>query len=226
MTVFHSGHLFHLSKLSSQPYRGQKTLITVNIFPTIFSGNFSNNFFSRRYFPTPTTSSGAQRGDLQLFSKHRSQKPIHAPPAHCFSPTTWIPHAGTWPTFWCRASPNRLVRRRLALLSLRQSSLNPASPFFWHFSLRGSSFSLQRQLPSLAETCVCLGKASSSSPVTFLLCLGPDIPGSSSIAVIQPPFRALFDPNVIQSQVKWIWRLKILFLHPSSLDLLLSHRKN
>ena len=39
-------------------------------------------------------------------------------------------------------------------------------------------------------------------------------------------FRALFDPNVIQSQVKWIWRLKILFLHPSSLDLLLSHRKN
>ncbi|RVW15230.1 Retrovirus-related Pol polyprotein from transposon RE1 [Vitis vinifera] len=37
-----------------------------------------------------------------------------------------------------------------------------------------------------------------SSP--FLLCLGPDIPSSSSTAVIQPPFRALFDPNVIQSQ--------------------------
>ncbi|RVW81347.1 Retrovirus-related Pol polyprotein from transposon RE2 [Vitis vinifera] len=70
-------------------------------------------------------------------------------------------------------------------------------------SLRGlllASFGLRRQLPSLAETYVCLGKASSSSPVTFLICLGPDIPGSSSTAVIRPPFRALFDPNVIQFQ--------------------------
>ena len=37
MTVFHSDHLFHLPKLSGQPYRGQKTLIIVNIFPAIFS---------------------------------------------------------------------------------------------------------------------------------------------------------------------------------------------
>ena len=51
-------------------------------------------------------------------------------------------HEGEWPTFWCRASTNKLVRRRLTLLSLCQSSLNPTSPFFWHFSLRGSSFSL------------------------------------------------------------------------------------
>ncbi|RVW98399.1 hypothetical protein CK203_026795 [Vitis vinifera] len=63
-----------------------------------------------------------------------------------------------------------------------------------------ASSGLRRQLPSLAETYVCLGKASSSSPVTFLLCLGPDIPGSSSTTVIRPLFRALFDPNVIQSQ--------------------------
>ena len=110
-----------------------------------------------------------------------------------------------------------------------------SEPCFYIFLFFGISASaglllasdgLRRQLPSLAGTYVCLGKASSSSPVTFLLCLGPDIPGSSSIAVIRCPFRALFDPNVIQSQVKWIWRLKILFLHPSSLDLLLSHRKN
>ena len=53
-------------------------------------------------------------------------------------------HEGAWPTFWCRASTSRLVRRRLALLSLCQSSPNPASPFFWHFSLHGSSFSLLR----------------------------------------------------------------------------------
>ena len=42
--------------------------------------HFSCYFFFRRYFPTPTTSSGAQRGDLQLFSTQRSQKPIHMPP--------------------------------------------------------------------------------------------------------------------------------------------------
>ena len=143
MTVFHFGHIFHLPKLSNQSYCGQKTLITVNIFPTIFS----KDFFSRRYFPTPTTSSGAQRGDLQLFSKHRSQKPIHAPPT-CRFLRRLESHApaceGVWPTFWCRASTSRLVRCRLALLSLLQSSPNPASPFFWHFGLRESSFSFLR----------------------------------------------------------------------------------
>ena len=49
---------------------------------------------------------------------------------------------------------------------------------------------------------------------------------SSSTVVIHPPIRALFNPNVIQSPVKWIWQLKILFLHLLSLDLLLSHQKN
>ena len=43
-----------------------------------FSGDIFRRLF-RRLFPTPTTSSGAQRGDLQLFSKHWSQKPTHAP---------------------------------------------------------------------------------------------------------------------------------------------------
>ena len=80
---------------------------------------------------------------------------------------------GAWPTFWCQASTNRLVLRRLALLSLRQSSPNPASPFFFGISasagLLSASDDLWRQLPSLVETCVCLGKASSSSPVTSLL---------------------------------------------------------
>ena len=49
---------------------------------------------------------------------------------------------------------------------------------------------------------------------------------SSSKTVIHPPIRALFNPNVLQSPVKWIWQLKILFLHLLSLDLLLSHQKN
>ena len=42
-----------------------------------FSEDIFWRLFFRRYFPTPTTLSGAQRGDLQLFSKHLSQKPIH-----------------------------------------------------------------------------------------------------------------------------------------------------
>ena len=49
---------------------------------------------------------------------------------------------------------------------------------------------------------------------------------SSSTAVIRHPIRALFNPNMIQSPVKWIWKLKILFLLLLSLDLLLSHQKN
>ena len=42
MTVFHSGHLPHLLKLSSQPYRCQKTLT---------AGDFSGNSFWRSPFP-------------------------------------------------------------------------------------------------------------------------------------------------------------------------------
>ncbi|RVW28267.1 Retrovirus-related Pol polyprotein from transposon RE1 [Vitis vinifera] len=90
-------------------------------------------------------------------------------------PESHAAREGAWPTFWCQLL-HRLVRRRLALLSLRQSSLNPASPFFWHFSLRGSSFSLLRpptKAPFLGRDLCVPWEASSSSPVTFLLCLGP-----------------------------------------------------
>ena len=158
MTVFHSGHLFHLPKLSSQPYRGQKTLITINIFPTIF-------FDIDHIIWSAKKRSATFLKELEPKTDPRAAF-LRRPESHTLA------REGGWPTFWCRASTNRLVQRYLALLSLRQSSLNPASPFFWHFSLR-------RQLPSLAETCVCLGKTSSSSLVTFFLCLGPDIPGSS-----------------------------------------------
>ena len=61
-----------------------------------FSEDIFWRLFFRRYFPTPTTLSGAQRGDLQLFSKHRSQKPIHVPPMRHFSPAAWIPRTDAW----------------------------------------------------------------------------------------------------------------------------------
>ena len=110
---------------------------------------------------------------------------------------------GAWPTFRCRdffqqARPTpSCTSKPLSILSEPYFSIFLA--FQASTGLLSASSSLRRQLPSLVETCVCLGKASSSSPITFLLCLGPAIPGSSSIAVIRPPFRALFDPNMIQS---------------------------
>ncbi|RVW76761.1 Retrovirus-related Pol polyprotein from transposon RE2 [Vitis vinifera] len=65
VTVFHSGHPSHLLKLSDQPYRHQKTLT-------------AGDLFRRSPFPTPTIPSGAQGGDLQLFSKHWRKNPSHA----------------------------------------------------------------------------------------------------------------------------------------------------
>ena len=215
--MFHSGHLFHLPKLSDQPYRGQKTLITVNTFPA--------TFFFRRYF--------SDTNHIIRSAKRRSATFLKAP-----EPKTH-PCASHAPFFSDGLNPmRRHVAHFLVSSFFQQARSAPSCPsksplvlsepcfsIFLAFQ-PPRVFSLRRQFPSLAETCVCLGKTSSSSLVTFLLCLGPDIPGSSSTTVIQPPFRALFDPSVIQSQVKWIWRLKILFLHPSSLELLLSHRKN
>ena len=72
-----------------------------------FSGDIFRRlfFFFWRYFSTPTTSSGVQKGDLQLFSKHRSQKPIHGPPMR----RRVRMREGAWPTFWCRVSTSRLI---------------------------------------------------------------------------------------------------------------------
>ena len=64
VTVFHSGHPFHLLKLPINPHRRRKTLIAGD--------------FRRSPFPTPTIPSSAQGGDLQLFSKHRRKNPSHA----------------------------------------------------------------------------------------------------------------------------------------------------
>ncbi|RVW72346.1 hypothetical protein CK203_055443 [Vitis vinifera] len=99
-------------------------------------------------------------------------------------------------------------------LNLKHWRVRACGPLSASAGLLSASSGLRRQLPSLAKTCVCLGKASSSSPVTFLLCLGPNIPSSSSTAVIRPSFRALFDPNVIQSQnyLSWLASLELWFM--------------
>ena len=114
---------------SENPHQSQH----FSIFPVIFSGDFSGDIF--RHQPHHQEC----KEEICNFSQSTGAKnwSTHLPRAvflrrlesHALS------CEGTWPTFWCRASTSRLVRRRLALLSLRQSSPNPVSPFFWHFSL-------------------------------------------------------------------------------------------
>ena len=93
MTVFHSGHLFHLPKHSGQPYRGQKTLITVNIFSAIF---FDDSCFPTIFSDTNHIIKSAKRRSATFFKALEPKKPIHAPPTRLFSLATWIPHADAW----------------------------------------------------------------------------------------------------------------------------------
>ena len=74
--VFHSDHPSHLLMLPINPHRRWKTLT---------AGDFSGDF-RRGPFPTPTIPSGAQGGDLQLFSKHQRKNPSHAPAMRVSSP--------------------------------------------------------------------------------------------------------------------------------------------
>ena len=84
MTVFHSGHLSHLLKLSDQPYRHQKTLT---------AGDFSGDFFRQSPFPTPTRPSGAQGGDLQVLSMHRREILSQALATRVSSSAAWTSRA-------------------------------------------------------------------------------------------------------------------------------------
>ena len=119
-----------------------------------------------------------------------------------------------------------------AVLLIHPSSGPPRAfllHLFWQFWLRGTSVSPLRPPTAALSLCrvLCVpweGLISISSHFSSLLESFFFI--SSSTIVIRPPIRALFNPNMIQSPVKWLWRLKILFLHLLSLDLLLSHQKN
>ena len=101
-----------------------------HFFPVIFSDIDHIIRSAKRRFATFLKASEPKTDPRDVFLR---QPESHAPTRE-----------GAWPTFWCWASTSRLVRRSLAHLSLCQSSPNPASKFFWHFNLRGSSFSLLR----------------------------------------------------------------------------------
>ncbi|RVW56408.1 hypothetical protein CK203_072476 [Vitis vinifera] len=187
--------------------------------------NFGNPSSDRVSFRSPFPSPKAFRSAISW-----SENPHHCQHfSGDIFPVTFLkapepktdPHASHVPLFSGGLNPtHRHVRVRGPLSGVEllpagssdavlhfKASVSPLQTLLLHFfafqplaGLLSASSGLRRQLPSLAETSVRLGKASSSSTVTFLLCLGPDIPGSSSTAVIRPPFRVLFDPNVIQSQ--------------------------
>ncbi|RVW49109.1 Retrovirus-related Pol polyprotein from transposon RE1 [Vitis vinifera] len=59
-------------------FRSTLTAVRKPSPPTTFPATFSGDFPARSPFPTSTIPSGAQGGDLQLFSKHRRKNPSHA----------------------------------------------------------------------------------------------------------------------------------------------------
>ena len=155
----------------------------------------------RQIFSPPVTFSG------QLFSGWRPQIPRRTRPIYTLeetllenshpranmrrsSPAARVPRAdacGGVTHFPVPRLHLQLVRRRLADPSLRRSSPSLPSPPFWQFRLSRTS-------------------VSRSSPLFRSLFFI-----SSSTGMIRPPIRALFNPKVIQSPVKWIWRLKSYF---------------
>ena len=115
MTVFHSGHLPHLLKLSGQLYRRQKTLI-------------AGDFFRRSPFSTPTVPSGAQGGDLQVLSKHRRENLSQVPATRVSSLTAWTSRAGSWGHVEHFLATRFHLQPRLTLSSHSPSVLVPSEP--------------------------------------------------------------------------------------------------
>ena len=169
VTVFHSGHPSHLLKLSDQPYRRQKSLTACDLF-------------RRSPFPTPTIPSGAQGGDLQLFSKHQRKNPKHTPATHVSSPAAWISRTGAWGRVRHFPTTRFHLQPHLTPSSHPPSLLVSFEPwkciFCGFFVSAGPLNSLSndlRWLPLHPEPCTCLRKSAISR------------------------IRALFDPNVFHS---------------------------
>ena len=156
-----------------------------------------------------TTDSEAHEADLQaggnpVGKQHRTRR--HAPPFSCSLPSTHRrvdPFPVTGLHIQGRPAPSCCS---ISLAVYPEPSLSTFLPIF-------------PPPPSVSHLLHGLG------PFFFFISSSTAMISSSTV-VIRPPIRALFNPNVIQSPVKWIWQLKILFLLMLSLDLLLSHQKN
>ena len=162
VTVFHSGHLSHFLKLSDQPYRRQKTL--------------TDDDFSGDLFPTPTIPSGAQGGDLQVFSKHRRENLSQAPTTRVSSPAAWISRASAWGRVEHFPATRFHLQPRLTPSSHPLSVLVSSEPwkciflgFFVSADPLNNLSSDFRWLPLHPKPCTCLRKCSSTLPVVLHL---------------------------------------------------------
>ena len=150
VTVFHSGPLILFPNHSGQPHRRR-----ISTTPATFSGEI----FRRPIFRETTTYSETPEADLHASGNPTGNRHLTRPHAPLFS-------SGLSPTrrrVTARGSLfdhfrhlSRLVRRRLGLLALRQSSPSPASPFFPCFWLSCHSGHLRQGSPSIPEAWVLL----------------------------------------------------------------------
>ncbi|RVW65079.1 hypothetical protein CK203_034925 [Vitis vinifera] len=127
VTVFHSGPLIPFPNHPGQPHRRR-------ISPT--PATLSGEFFRRPLFRAPTTYSEPPEADLHASGNPTGNWSLTRPYAPIFpvglSPTRRrVTARGSLSGHVRHLS--RLVRRRLGLLALRQSSTSPASPLFFLF---------------------------------------------------------------------------------------------
>ena len=127
VTVFHSGPLIPFPNHPGQPHRRR-----ISTTPATLSGEF----FRRPLFRAPTTYSEPPEADLHASGNPTGNRSLTRPHAPIFpvglSPTRRrVTARGSLSGHVRHLS--RLVRRRLGLLALRQSSTSPASPLFFLF---------------------------------------------------------------------------------------------
>ena len=148
--MFHSDPLILFPNHSGQPHRRR-----ISTTPATFSGEI----FRRPFFRAKTTYSEPPEADLHASGNPTGNRHLTRPHSPLFS-------SGLSPTrrrVTARGSLSghfrhlsRLVRRRLGLLALRQSSPSPASPFFPCFWLSCHSGHLRQGSPSIPEAWVLL----------------------------------------------------------------------
>ncbi|RVW51296.1 Retrovirus-related Pol polyprotein from transposon RE1 [Vitis vinifera] len=139
VTVFHSGPLIPFPNHPGQPHRRR-----ISTTPATLSGEF----FRRPLFLAPTTYSEPPEADLHASGNPTGNRSLTRPHAPIFpvglSPTRKrVTARGSLSGHVRHLS--RLVRRRLGLLALRQSSTSPASPLFsWLSSIQIREYDHQK----------------------------------------------------------------------------------
>ena len=221
--MFPSGHFILISKPSEQRHLRLISLSSVT---------FSSQLFRQALLRPDTSYSKAHEADLPVGGNPTSKQS----PTLCHTP---IFSCGLSFTHWRMWAHYPLSGGKIpssgssSTVLLIHPSGGPPRAFllhlFWQFRHCGTSISPLR--PPIVALSLCQVLCVPWEGLIFISNhFSPQFESlffiSSSTVVIHSPIRALFNPNVIQPPVTLLWRLKILFLHLLSLDLLLSHQKN